>query len=115
MAGKLNTTWTMEGIDGQEIKMTLTYRYLLQLKRKHPDDYKEYNRVMTKGAQDEFDNIQVLYTGYLCQQIQDSGDTKDALSYDEFIDIMPMDRQEIVKALGMLVAPKKTMASEDLS
>lgn len=112
---KLNTSYEMEALDGSKIPLTLTYRYLLQLKRKHPEDYKEYNRIMTKGVDDEFDNIQILYTGYLCQCIADNGDTKGAMSFDDFIDILPFDRVEIARTVGMLISPKKTMASAALS
>lgn len=112
---KLNTVYELESIEGDKIKLTLTYRYLLQLKRKHPEDYREYNRIMTKGADDEFDNIQILYTAYLCEKIAEDGDTGNAMPFDDFIDILPFDRVEIAKAVGMLIAPKKTMASADLS
>lgn len=115
MVKKLNTVYTMKSIDGDPIDLTLTYRYLLQLKRKHPEDYKEYNRIMTKGVEDEFDNIQIVYTGYLCQKIAETGDTASAMSFDDFVDILPFDRMEIARAVGMLVSPKKTMASAVLS
>lgn len=112
---KLNTTYTLEGNGGEEIKLTLAYRYLYQLRSKHKAQYDDYNKIITKGAQDEFDNITVLYTAYLCHLIAENGDTAGCMSFDEFLDILPYDREDIAKAVGMLISPKKTMASADLS
>lgn len=112
---KLNTTYALETNDGGSIELTLAYRYLYQLRSKHRDQYNEYNAIMTKGANDEFDNLTILYTAYLCQLIAENGDTNGCMSFDEFLDLMPSDRVEIGKAVGMLIAPKKTMASVALS
>lgn len=112
---KINTVYELEGIDGGPLKLTLTYRNLYQLKKKHPQEYADYNKIMTKGSQDEFDNITVLYTAYLCQLIAETGDTEGAMSFDDFLDVLPFDRVEVSRAVGMLIAPKKTMASADLS
>lgn len=115
MSKKLNTTYTLETNDGGELKLTLAYRYLYQLRAKHKAQYDEYNRIMTKGAQDEFDNLTILYTAYLCHNIAVNGDTDDCMGFDDFLDLMPYDREDIGKAVGMLIAPKKTMASAALS
>ena len=115
MANKLNTSYELETLDGGKMKLTLAYRLLYQLRSKHRAEYEDYNRVVTKGAKDEFDNITVLYTAYLCQMIDDNGDTEGAMSFDEVLDLMPGDRLEIARAVGMLIAPKKTMASAALS
>ena len=115
MTEKLNTVYEMEDINGEPLKMTLTYRNLLQLKRKHPDVYADYNKVATAGAKDEFDNITILYTGYLCQRIAETGGIGDALSFDDFLDILPVDHADVTIAAAMLISPKKTMASGVLS
>lgn len=112
---KLNTTYTLEGNGGEEINLTLAYRYLYQLRSKHKQQYDEYNAIVTKGAKDEFDNITILYTAYLCHLIAENGNTDGCKSFDEFLDVLPYDRLEIAKAVGMLITPKKTMASADLS
>lgn len=112
---KLNTTYELEDINGDKIKLTLAYRYLYQLRAKHREQYEEFNRIMMKGAKDYFDNISVLYTAYLCEAIAENGDTGGCKSFDDFLDILPVDMQEVMRAVGMLVAPKKTMASAALS
>lgn len=112
---KLNTTYELEGIDGEPIKLTLNYRYLYQLRAKHRDQYNDFNLIMMKGAKDFFDNITILHTAYLCEAIAETGDTSGCKSFDEFMDMLPVDTQEVMKAAGMLVAPKKMMASAALS
>lgn len=112
---KLNTVYELEGIDGETIKLTLAYRHLYQLRAKHRDQYEEFNRIMMKGAKDYFDNLSLLYTAYLCEAIAETGDTSGCRSFDEFLDMLPIDNQEVMRAVGMLIAPKKTMASAALS
>lgn len=112
---KLNTVYELEGIDGETIRLTLAYRYLYQLRAKHRDQYDDYNTIMMKGAKDYFDNITILYTAYLCELIAEKGDTDGCWGFDEFMDHLPVDNMEVMRAVGMLVAPKKTMASAALS
>lgn len=111
---KLNTVYELETNDGDKIKLTLAYRYLYQLRNKHRDQYNDFNAIVTKGAKDFFDNVTVLYTAYLCELMADNGDTEGCMSYDDFMDVLP-EMGEIQKAVGMLVAPKKMMASASLS
>lgn len=112
---KLNTVYELETIDGDKLKLTLTYRMLYKLRSKHREQYEEYNKIMTKGAKDELDNITVLYTAYLCEYMDENGDTDKAMSFDEFLDVLPFDRSDIMRAVGMLISPKKAMASAALS
>lgn len=112
---KLNTVYELETNDGEKMKLTLAYRLLYKLRAKHRAEYDDYNRIMMKGAKDEFDNLTIIYTAYLCEQIDETGDTEGAMGFDEFMDLMPIDRSEVVRAVGMLIAPKKTMASAELS
>lgn len=112
---KLNSTYELETIDGEKMGLTLAYRYLYQLRAKHRDQYDEFNRIMMKGAKDYFDNITVLYTAYLCKAIEETGDTDKCVSFDEFMDLLPVDNVEIMRAVGMLISPKKAMASAALS
>lgn len=111
---KLNTTYEMETADGGIIRLTLAYRYLYQLRAKHREQYEGVNRVLSKGAKDLFDNIEVLYGAYLCQLIADTGDTEGCMSFDEFLDVCPP-FEDMAVAVGMLVAPKKVKASAGLS
>lgn len=111
---KLNTTYEIETLSGEKLKLTLSYRYLYQLRAKHREQYADFNRIMTTGAKDMFDNLTVLYTGYLCQRVAETGDTDGAMSFDDFMDACPA-WEDVQRAVGMLLAPKKTMASAALS
>lgn len=110
---KINSTYEMETNDGGKIKLTLAYKYLYRLRSTNKQAYDDYNNVMTKGVKDEFDSISILYAAYLCQCIED--DVSEPMSFDDFLDVLPFDRVVIAKTVGMLIAPKKTMDSADLS
>lgn len=111
---KLNTVYELETNEGDKLQLTLAYRYLYQLRSKHRDQYNDFNVIMTKGAKDFFDNVTILYTAYLCELMAEDGDTAGCMSYDDFMDVLP-EMEDVQKAVGMLVAPKKTMASANLS
>lgn len=112
---KLNTAYELETIDGEKMRLTLAYRYLYQLRSSHREQYNDFNRIIMKGADDYFDSITVLYTAHLCETIAETGGTEAAMSFDEFLDVLPGDQIEIMRAVGMLTSPKKTMASAALS
>lgn len=111
MSDALNTFIPFELETGETVNLTLTYRNLLKLKTKHRDQYAEYNKVMTKGAQDEFDNLTVVYTAYLCGLIAENGDTDGCMDYEEFLSVVTPDREYLMTTLAMLIAPKKATAS----
>ncbi len=108
---QLNTFVDVEMADGSTVKCTLTFGYLMALKSKNRLDYEAYNKIATKGAKEEFDNLRILYTGYLCGLIADDKPLKDAMSFNEFIDAILPDHVILVEATNKLYAPKKAMAS----
>lgn len=110
-----NTYVEMEMEDGQVLKLTLTFIALLQLKRTHPEQYQDYARIMSKGPQDEFDMLTVLYTGYLCGLMMLDGDVDGCMDYEEFITIITPDREYIAKTAKDLMNPKKATASANRS
>ena len=112
---KLNTVYEMPTIDGRTMKLTLAYRYLYQLRSKHREQYEDYSRIMMKGAKDYFDSISIIYTAYLCEAIAETGDTDGCMGFDDFLDALPIDQEDIMRAVGMLTSPKKMMASHALS
>ena len=95
---KLNTTYEIETLSGEKLKLTLSYRYLYQLRAKHREQYADFNRIMTTGAKDMFDNLTVLYTGYLCQRVAETGDTEGAMSFDDFMDACPASGRDAPRA-----------------
>lgn len=115
MAKKMkNTFFDFELETGETVKLTLSYWFLLQLKNKHKDIYERYNKIMVNNPQDEFDNITILYTGYLCGLLSEDK-IDEAMSEEEFICAMTPDRQYIGEALTALIAPKKAKASANRS
>lgn len=108
---KLNTVAEIDLIDGTKAECTLTYRALLQLSTKAKDAYDDYNRIFTKGAKTEIDNLKILYTAYLCSWVLADKPMSHALTFDGFIDAIVPDRVMVQNALSILLNPKKAMAS----
>ncbi len=100
----MNTFLDFDLVDGRKIKLTLNLKRLLLLKGKHRDTYNEVNRIITKGADDIFDMVKVIYTAYLCAL-----DTtiEEPMSYDTFLDVIPQDIGELTTVVGELISPKK--------
>ena len=109
-----NTFVEIELETGEVVKATLTYYHLLQLKNKHKAVYDRYNKIMVKSPQDEFENLTIVYTGYLCAMLAE-GTIDDAMSEEEFICAFTPDREYMGQILGMLLNPKKAKASANHS
>lgn len=68
-------------LDGQEIELELTLDALYKLKEKRNDDYLRINNILLNGVRDIFEQITILYTAYLCANIEKL-DT--CMNYEEF-------------------------------
>lgn len=107
MATKFKNTYVdFELEDGRTVKLTLAYALILKHKNSNADAYKEYNRVMTKGVQDEFDNLRLLHMAYLCAENEGED-----MTFEEFIEVVSPDREYVATAVAKLIAPKKMQAS----
>ena len=91
--------------NGEKFEASLTYRKLYVLQCKRPKDYAEYNKVSMNGTQTELDYLRLLYTAYLCNTEQPE------LSFDDFLDNLEFDRNNLKIAGQMLSAPKKISGS----
>lgn len=98
----LNTVYDFELANGEVVKMTLRFYSLYQLKSKNKGAYEKYNKIMTKGPQEELDNVTILYTAYLCANID-----AECMGEVEFLQLMPDDREYIGEVLSALIHPKK--------
>lgn len=107
-----NTFVDIELETGETVKATLTYYHLLQLKNKHKDVYERYNKIMVKAPQDEFENMTIIYTGYMCAMLAE-GKMNEAMSEEEFLCVFTPDREYAGKILTQLLNPKKAKASAD--
>lgn len=68
-------------LDGQEIEMELTLEKLHQLKDKKNEEYQKINSILLNGVRDIFEQVIILYTAYLCANI-DKIDS--CMNYEEF-------------------------------
>lgn len=100
----LNTVLDFELADGTVVKTTLTYYSLYQLKTKRKGTYDRYNSIMVQGPKEELDNVTILYTAYLCANLNE---IDNCLSELEFLQLMPKDRKYIATILGELTGPQK--------
>lgn len=100
----LNTVADFELADGTTVKLTLTFYSLYQLKAKAKGIYERYNKIMTKGPQEELENVTILYTAYLCANVKD---IESCMSEIEFMQLMPVDREYVGNILSELIRPKK--------
>jgi len=99
---KMNTTVEFVLADGTATELTLTYYALYQMKPKHEGLYKRYNRIMANGMNEELDMITVLYTAYVCANLNN----ETILTEEEFMIGCGCDRKAVSDAVKKLTAPK---------
>lgn len=99
----MNTYIDYELNNGNTIKLTLNLKRLLNLKTTHKEQYDKANRIITRGAVDIFDMVEIIYTAYLCAL--ESG--LDAMPYETFLDVIPQNIDEIIQVVDSLISPKK--------
>lgn len=97
--------------DGEKCQMSLSFIRLKRLASKRKDLSDRYNNIMLKGTKSELDVLTVLYTAYLCANMEHD----DLMTEDEFIEKCGDDHVIIYEALDALTNPKKRKASADLS
>ena len=107
----LTGRYEFEFCDGTKCEMSLAFILLKKLSSKNRELYKRYQSVMTKGPEDEFDMLAVLYAAYVCANMGE----ETILTEDEFIEKCGSDRFAIKEAMEAMTNPKKRKASEDRS
>ena len=99
-----NTVKKLELNNGQEVELTLTFARLLKVKNHNKKLYEQFmNALKNKDFDIIFDSAKILYVAYLCGL----EDIKDALSEDEFLEVLPMDFANINTLVADLIQPKK--------
>ncbi len=110
MEKPLNTKYVYEFQDGTSAEMTLAFYALYLLRGKNRSVYERYNAAMNrmgdqkKGGYDELDTITILYTAYLCANMDD---LEHAMSEEEFLMKCGNDRVAVGKAMNALTTAKK--------
>jgi hypothetical protein len=107
----LATRYRFEFYDGTDCEMTLAFILLKKLSSKNRTLYDRCQKIMANGGKDEFDTLTVLYTAYMCANM----DAENILTEDEFIEKCGCDRQALMDALMALTNPKKQTASANRS
>ena len=102
MASLKNTCIDFTFADGDSVKLTLAFYALYQIKSINKGLYDRYNKIMTKGANEELDMITVLYTAYVCANL-----AGDVMTEEEFLIKCGSDRNAIKEAMEALITPKK--------
>ena len=100
----VNTVVEFTLMDDSVVKMTLTYARLYKVRAENKEVYDRYNKIMMEGSKDEFDNLFLLYTAYLCGLI---GTDETPMSYEDFMEAVPPNRREVQTAIRKLVYPTK--------
>lgn len=109
----MNTKYIFEFEDGTSCEMTLAYYVLYLLRAKNKSLYDRYNRTMSslsdkKKDYDELDSLVILYTAYVCANINEPIDT--LMSEEEFVFKCGSDRKAVGRAFQRLINPKKPQA-----
>ena len=87
----------------KEIELTLTFSKLLRLKNIDKETYKECMNVLNKeNIEDVFGYIIIIYTAYLCANIDN---VKECMKYEEFIKEIIFN-DELVNTVIELIRPK---------
>lgn len=93
--------------NGETVKLTLNFELLLKIKNKYPDEYELFGNFVLFGQEkkdaDFFDLVQVVYTAYLCANIDD----REKLTKEEFIKLLPFDIKMITRLQQELLGFKK--------
>ncbi|EGC8431284.1 hypothetical protein H9185_001163 [Listeria monocytogenes] len=106
----LNTKYTYEFQDGTTAEMTLAFYALYMLRGKNKSLYERYNAAMNrmsdqkKGGYDELDTLTILYTAYLCANMED---LEHVMSEEEFLMKCGNDRVSVGRAMQSLTTAKK--------
>ena len=87
MNGKIK----MELENGKEVELALNFASLYKIRGLKKDVYDRYNKVIMKGTEDTFDTVTVLYTAYLCANVDN---LDECMGEMEFMENLPYNPPE---------------------
>lgn len=105
-----STKEQLELTDGTTIDLTLNFAKLYKLKSSNQVQYERYNKIMMSGAKDVFDQIDIVYTAYLCALEEG----QKPITYMKLLEVIP-GQEQINVAVNSLIRPKKKTDSKELS
>lgn len=101
---------------GETVKLTMNNAALYALRSAAPEAYKHYGAVLSGKQQDVLEATwTVLYTAYLCAIWLENKSTEGAMSFEDFICVLPPEFEVMNDLVAKLTRPKKTTASVDHS
>lgn len=110
-----NSVIPFELENGETVNVTLAWRYIVRLKSKSTEAYRQYNRIILQGVEDVIDQITILYAAYQCAYLHETGDLKGAMSFEDFLDVAPNDYRYVSEVAQNLLNPKYKRDSETRS
>lgn len=108
---QMATTVDHEIFDGSTVKCTLAMYQLKRLASKNKNLYDLVMKVLSKGTEDIFESVRVLYAAYLCANM----DSDEVMSEDEFMIACGSDYTGIGLTIQKLMNPKNRKASAEPS
>ena len=100
MNGKIK----MELENGKEVELALNFASLYKIRGLKKDVYDRYNKVIMKGTEDTFDTVTVLYTAYLCANVDN---LDECMGEMEFMENLPYNPPELARKCNELIQQKK--------
>ena len=81
------------------VDLTLNFYRLNQLRARHNEEYKRYQKINENGIKTDLDAVDVIYVAYLCANLEKM---PDVMSYEEFLMNVKESRARIWQAYGAL-------------
>lgn len=103
----LATTVEHELFDGTTVKCTLAMYRLKMLASKNKGLYDHAMKILSKGTEDIFESIKMLYAAYVCANMN----TDDLMSEDDFMMACGSDYAGVGETVAKLINPKNRKAS----
>lgn len=97
-----SSVYVLELQNGEKVNLTLNFAALYKLRAKDRAMYDRYNKIITNGVKDELENTQIIYTAYVCANLDN-----EKMSFEDFIEVIPFDREIINDAIFSLITPQK--------
>lgn len=101
--------------NGETVPLEISWSIIERLRVSRDECYADFTRVLTKGSDDVMDQIRVLYAAYRGGYLSQNGNIAGAMSYMEFLDLVPDDMRGVMETVAALLDPKSSRDSEALS
>lgn len=100
----VENTQTFPLANGEKIELKLSFARLYRLRASAPQLYEKYNKVMMDGTHDTFDFLRIMYTAYVCENIEK---IDECMSFEEFIELVPLNMNSLMNISTKLLTAKK--------